>query len=131
MMNLRNATLLRALVVTMIPIWTVLALVFIRLIGPTSVVPVTLTSIVAYLLSSLILLCSSRLPVASCGWLSSNPFWVITVTVMVNIIAFHVLGIIGAAYGGLRVVSGPQYMVVAGLILTVVSRAGLRPDKAW
>ena len=115
----------------MIPIWTVLALVFIRLIGPTSVVPVTLTSIVAYLLSSLILLCSSRLPVASCGWLSSNPFWVITVTVMVNIIAFHVLGIIGAAYGGLRVVSGPQYMVVAGLILTVVSRAGLRPDKAW
>lgn len=78
-----------------------------------------------------ILLGSPHIPVPALHGAKGSLYWIIAAAVSVDLVALHILGVIGSAYAGLRVVSGPQYLLVAGLVMTVVSRGGLRPEKAW
>ena len=58
-------------------------------------------------------------------------YWPITLIAVVSLFAFDVIGLIGAVFGQYRVVTGPQYLAIAGCIMTVVGSSGLQPKKAW
>lgn len=117
---------------TFIPYQLFVALIYCRLFGQDAVLPVILTVVAATVVSGGLLAFSMWAP--SCidgGAFTRNPFWAITVVTVVELLAMDVLGVIGAIYAGLRVVTGLQYLTMVGGIMTIVALAGLRPVKAW
>jgi hypothetical protein len=59
-----------------------------------------------------------------------NPFWAASVMIAMYVIACDALGLVGAFYAGLRVVTGPQYLRIAAVVEAAVSRTTLHPKKA-
>jgi hypothetical protein len=124
--------LLQRFALPIAPVWVVIALVQCRLfeLSGVSALPVALTAAAACLVSWVILLGAPYTPLSMFRRSSGSVYWVIVAAVVINLVAIQALGIIGA-YSGLRVVTGSQYLLVAGLVMTVVSRGGLRPEKSW
>ena len=111
----------------MIPIWIVEAFIHVRFIGVSSALPVSLTVLTTAVISTLIL----ASPWICGGKLAGNPYWLLVSVISINFMCFIVIGIIGSVYGGLRVITGLQYVLIAGIGMIAVSRGGLHPLKAW
>jgi hypothetical protein len=60
-----------------------------------------------------------------------HPYWTASVMIATYIIACDALGIVGAFYTGLRVVTGPQYLRIGAVVEATVSSTALEPQKAW
>lgn len=113
---------------TLLPVSLFTALIDWRLFGWEGFAPSSVIMAAAFILSTVIL---SRSRVRCVSILPGSPYWSITAATSVYLCAFYTLGFIGAVYSGLRIVSGPQYLAIAGCIKTMVSRCGLRPQKTW
>lgn len=75
---------------------------------------------------------SARAPEAALSnWTRRNSYWIVTASVGVYLVACDVVGILGAYYAGLRIVTGQQYLRMTGCVILAVSWLGLRPPKAW
>ena len=122
--SLKHLIILQA---SLIPLTLCDILVHVRLFGTHAAVPVAITLISAFIIASVILWYGFT----RSAWGNRNPFWLLTGVVGTYVIASHVCGVIGAAYGGLRVVTGTHYLFVCGGIMSAVNEGGFRPKKTW
>jgi hypothetical protein len=139
-----------------VPVWILVGVVFWRLFAQPDRPPssdqieqkylsngtATSTSIV----SAIIGICGVSLLISFgliaftvCFWGSGNCvrlsaksiYWPVTLIAIASLFALDAIGLIGAIYAHYRVVTGPQYLLIAGWITTVVGSNGLQPKKAW
>ncbi len=106
------------------------ALIDLRLFGKGSLAPNGSTTAIVCVYSVL----GASVSLAACllyRRLVRNPFWAVTLMVGVYIVASFAIGIFGALYAGLRLVTGPQYLRIMSVITAVVNMATLRPTKTW
>lgn len=109
------------------------ALVDIRLIGLSAATPVLgISALVGLSWAAALWYIFGRSPISSLALENlRHPFWVASIMIAIYIVGCDAIGLVGAWYAGLRVVTGPQYMRIAAVIEAMVSRTALRPKKAW
>jgi hypothetical protein len=100
---------------------------------PAVVAPVLTTACVTFavLLAAIASMFATRTERGCCTPVLSRPYWIVTFATIVYLLSCDVIGLIGAAYTGLRVVTGPQYLRMTAVTVITVARNGLRPPKAW